>query len=624
MLLFAVAVLLQIHGSSIGVWKDVLRDEQSPSGILFSTAKSVRSDEWMAWTPSILSQIFHRPPFPVENANLGAGKSPLLMSVPVRHFAMIFRPQLWGFFVFEAETAFAFYWNAKICALFLSFFFLFRLLTRNDFWLSLFGAGWVWFSAYVQWWFSCPPMMPEMLASWAIAITCAINLFHTESLAPRMVSVVMLVGAGVNFILCFYPPFQIPLMYLGVAVIAGWLWQHRHAGLRWKPGTISLAVAALGLAVVLIPYIRECRSTLELLSNTKYPGSRRTHGGELTITDAFNGVLGFFNWSERDFLATRGNPSEASNFYPLWVFALLGSGIGLWRDRRARSVELLLLGCVVVFTLYIFCPFPVWLCHATLLDYVTGTRAILAAGIAGILLTTMLLAKDAGSITRAQRVGAAGLILVGLVAVSTAAYAGNEKFLTGTRIASLLVLNILFVGLYFFAARRVFCGVFLFALFLNNGGVNPIATGLGPLLEARPSSAIRQLREADPGAKWIVFSNAWLPQLLKAQGVDVINGLQIVPDPLFCREMDPIGRYEEIWNRYAFMVLEEAPADHEPEFRTLNPSAYVLKVSSTDAVLRARGARFAVFSQPSQQAETSGMVLVTSFPANKLWIYRLP
>lgn len=623
LILFVLAVALQINGSSIGVWKDVLRDEASPAGVVFSTPKSVRADEWMAWTPSIFAQAFHRPPFPAENANLGAGKSPLLMSVPARHFAMFFRPQLYGFFLFDIETAFAFYWNVKVFALFASFFLLLRALTRNDFWISLFGAGWVSFSAYVQWWLSCPPMMPEMLASWAAAILCVIHLFRSEKLVSRIVAMLILVIAGVNFALCFYPPFQVPLIYLGVAIIAGWLWQNKNASLHWRAGGISLALAGLAIATVLVPYILECKPTLEILAHTSYPGSRRTHGGELTITDTFNGVLGFFNRSEKDYLASRGNSCEASNFYPLWIFALAGGGFGLWRDRRNRSVEIMLLSCLGLFTLYTFCPFPTWLCQWTLFNYVTGTRALLAIGIAGVLFTTMLLAQPSRLLKTSRRLIAAIAVLTGIAVLLVASYSGNEKFLTPGRFSLLAALNALFVALYYFAPTKMFCGVFLLCLVLNNGAINPVVIGLGPLLDATPAAVVRQIRESDPDGKWISYSNTWLPQFFKALGADVINGLHIVPDPVFCREMDPTGKYEPVWNRYASAVFQQAEPGEKPEFRSLGPSAYILKVSPVDPALLARGARYAVFPQ-SIDSGKMGLRLLARFPESKIWIYQLP
>ena len=92
-----------------------------------------------------------------------------LYSLPVRHYTMVFRPQLYGFFLFNLEWAYAWYWNMKVFGLLVSMFLLLRVLTRNT-GLALFGSLWLFFSSYVQWWFSCPPMLPEMLSSWALTM----------------------------------------------------------------------------------------------------------------------------------------------------------------------------------------------------------------------------------------------------------------------------------------------------------------------------------------------------------------------------------------------------------------------------------------------------------------------
>lgn len=624
LLFFVFAVALQINGSSIGVWKDILRDNYSPARVIFSTPKSVRSDEWMGWTPSTLSQALHQPSFPLENANLGAGKSPLLMSVPVRHPVMFLRPQLYGFFLFDLETAFAFYWNFKIVALFVSFFFLLRLLTRGNFWISLFGAGWVLFSAYTQWWFSCPPMLPEMLGSWATGLICIFCLFHPVRLIVRTCAILALLIAAVNFTLCFYPPFQIPLVYLGAAVVIGWWWQNRRASLSWRAGGISLSIATLAMVAVLLPYLVECRPTLEILASTKYPGSRRTHGGEMAVRDTFSGALGFFNSAERDYLTSRGNACEASNFYPLWILVLAGSGTGLWLDRRNRRIEMMLLAGLGLFLLYSLCPLPSWLCQWTFLDYVTGTRMLLPIGIAGILFASMVLAGPTRSLPTSSRLMAAIAVFVGVTLLFMVSYPGNEKFLTPGRSVLLIVLNVLFIALYFLAPLRVFCGFFLLCLILNNAGVNPVAIGLGALLDASPAPLVQYIRTRDPEGKWISYSNTWLPQFLKAQGVNVVNGLNIVPDPNLCREMDPNGNYESIWNRYGYAIFRQAGEDEKRRFESGGVSAYTLKISPVDPVLLARGVRYAVFPESLGTPNEYGMRLLASIPESHFWIYQLP
>jgi hypothetical protein len=303
---------------------------------------------------------------------------------------------------------------------------------------------------------------------------------------------------------------------------------------------------------------------------------------------------------------------------------LAGGGFGLWRERRSRPVEIMVLSCLGLFTLYTFCPFPTWFCRWTLFSYVTGTRALLAIGIAGVLFTTMLLAQPPRLLTTSRRLIAALAVLSAIALLFMISYSGNEKFLTPGRYSLLAALNVLFVALYYFAPRKMFCGVFLLCLLLNNSGINPVAIGLGPLLDATPAAAVHQIRESDPDGKWISYSNTWLPQFFKAQGVDVINGLQIVPDSIFCREMDPMGQFAPLWNRYASVVFQQAEQGKHPEFRSLGPSAYILKISPVDPALLARGARYAVFPQSLDSPGRMGLRLLTSFPESRIWIYQLP
>ena len=103
--LFLLSVALRLNGSSVGClrgatsrWQD-LQLADAPSGLLLSTPKMIRSDEWLIWTPAILAQAREAPSFPTTNLSLGPGKTPLLMSIPAWHYTMLLRPQLWGYFL---------------------------------------------------------------------------------------------------------------------------------------------------------------------------------------------------------------------------------------------------------------------------------------------------------------------------------------------------------------------------------------------------------------------------------------------------------------------------------------------------------------------------------------------
>jgi hypothetical protein len=622
--LFLACVALQINGSSVGQWKAVLRDRDSPEGVLYSSPKNVRSDEWLAWTPSLISQALHLPAFPVENPSVGAAKAPLIASLPVRHFIMLFRPQLYGFFLFKLEPAYAFYWGVKVFGLLTAFFFLFRILTGGKFWISLFGTLWIFFSAYIQWWFSCPPMLPEMLASWALAIICVICLFQKQTLPRRIAAGIGLIVGSINFVLCFYPPFQIPLIYIGIAALTGWFWQRRDTPLDLRCGIISCAVALALLLTMLLPYFHECLPTLKIIAGTSYPGARQSYGGELKIREAFNGVLGFFNSSETTFLESRGNSCEASNFWPLWLLVLATGGFELVRDRKNRRVEIALLCCLAGFTLYAFCPCPQWLCRLTLMSYVPGIRDLLACGLAGIMFATLSLARRPPPLKVTGRILLALAALLGVLCLIIASRTENPYFLNTQRIAALIGINAVLISLYFFAPLRFFCPILIGCLVLNNGPINPIATGLGPLIEATPSDAIRKIVRSDPGGKWVGYSSAWLPQFLKAQGADVISGLAIVPDLPFCHALDPSRKFEPIYNRYALAIFLLPDHAAPPEFALGSSAGYSVLVSMLHPVLQQRDVRYAVFPDKLIVAPEAGIQLLASFPENQVWVYKLP
>jgi hypothetical protein len=101
------------NGSSTALWRSLVDQQPPKAGLVAGTPKVIRSDEWLVHTPWIMSQANQSPAFPITNRNVGNGVMPLLTNLPVRHWTMLFRPQMWGFFVFDLERAFAFNWNFK-------------------------------------------------------------------------------------------------------------------------------------------------------------------------------------------------------------------------------------------------------------------------------------------------------------------------------------------------------------------------------------------------------------------------------------------------------------------------------------------------------------------------------
>ena len=135
---YCLASVAKLNGSATALWRSYA-DRRSPNvGLLLGTPKDIRSDEWVGETPWILSQAARR--FAMENPGIGDGVMPLLNNLPARHWTMLFRPQMWGFFITDLEHAFAFYWNFKWFCLVLGAFLFLEAIARGNSIVALFGA----------------------------------------------------------------------------------------------------------------------------------------------------------------------------------------------------------------------------------------------------------------------------------------------------------------------------------------------------------------------------------------------------------------------------------------------------------------------------------------------------
>lgn len=625
--LFGLCVLLKLNGSSVAYWSKILREPETESGLLLFTPKLARYDEWHGWTPSVLSQARQKPPFPVENPSVGADHAPLLMNVPVAYYVTFFRPQFWGFFLFDFERGYSFYWCCKVFGLLLAFGWFLRQLGVRSRVVLLWGTLWIFFSGYVQWWFSSPAMLPEMLASWAIVTGCAIKFFKETNPWRIASAFTAAVFCGVNFVLCLYPPYQISLLFLTVAILVGvWLENGRaRSPYATKRGTLLTGMCVVAVILVLVPFWMEARSTLELVAHTGYPGARRSAGGGLSLFELFSGLVGFFQTDETIPMAY-DNICEASNFYPLWPAAIFAVVVARCRRVSVLSPLIVALGVIIVcLSLYCVAPFPHWVLRATFLDFATERRTLLTIGLANILLCCVFLDRYRSQIFTNWSAISAGLVFWFAIAVLlwSASLHDREFFPDRRQVALALIINAAIVTLFFWERQRIWLPAALTTvLFLSNAGVNPIMRGLSPLLKAKVFQAVESIRAADPNTRWIAYDDYNLAQLVLATGAPVLNGNKTVPDFTFWRRLDPSGGGNWIYNRYANIYCK-LPQDFEGGgLSLLHEDVFILSLPPDSSVLRDVGCRYLLRPEPWLDAELHGFSLVQQITQSQIWIYQ--
>jgi len=622
---FVILTAFKINGSSVGMWSAILTEEKTLNSLLYALPRDVRSDEWLVWTPSLLAQAKHRPSFPVENPALGAARSPMLMNLPTRHYSTLFRPQLWGYFLFDIDHGYAWHWNAKIFGLLAAMFVLIRKLSEGRFWPALLGTLWIFCSSYTQWWFSSLPMLPEMLASWACALWCVMTLGDQP---PRKLAIPITLGlilAAVNFSLCMYPPYQIPLFYLGAAILLGWFWKRRAetpSSGSWLPEPRWLACAAAGFALVMVPFFVQMLPTLRLVEHTAYPGAQRATGGALGVSDLFLGLAEPF-FSVRDFPEHRGNVCAAANFFPVWLAAACWmAATGSKSGHPRRRLLWPLLACLLAFTLFALCPLPPVIGRITLLSFSVEEDMILPIGVGGILLSILAL-REMEVDARPPLRRAILIILCGAISTNLliTAFGESPSFFTSWRLASVIALSWCIFALYLWPMKRSFSAVLLIALFLPATRVNPINRGLAPLTESSALPIIEKIRQAHPDARWVACDGAHQSALLMAAGVDVISGPKTLPDLDFCRELDPTGRDSDIYNRFSMDIFHVAPKPGVATFSLINSGAYNVTIHPAHPALRKRNVRYFVFPAAIGDPAAYNLQPFIRIPERHIWIY---
>ena len=220
--IFAILVAFGFTGSSLTIgMKQSGVISKIPEHIAGS-AQGIRSDEYVVSTPLAIGQTTHRPPFPIINQNLGEdGQNMLIVGgvgVPVKHLSAFAKPATWGFHIFDLKHALAWLWWFPIFGCLYALWWLFCLLSPGNWRMGLFVAIWFCLSPYVVAWSNVPAYAVFFPS---LSLCLAVQILRTNN-AIRLAALSLLLGLSVaGFALILYPPWQIPLGFLFLAITAG-------------------------------------------------------------------------------------------------------------------------------------------------------------------------------------------------------------------------------------------------------------------------------------------------------------------------------------------------------------------------------------------------------------------
>lgn len=510
-------------------------------GPVWSSPKTVRSDEWADVTPLTQATVnngyerFNKTSLYGEDLRINHG-------LPLWDWGRVFKPTMWLYGAVNPAYAFSCHWF-MLCALFVvGHAWLLRWLGATP------GVGFalaiaILFSGFVQFWWN------EKASEFAL-FPWVLLPFATR--LPMVGKAVLAYWWAVAWLLTnFYPPIQIPLAYVGAVVLFARAPALFNA--RGLPILILAMVLAAGTAAF---YLWDY---LQATATTIYPGRRVVSGGPGTLASYWPGGLFPAANIGRECIV----PGLDASVCEMGVFGthylLLGACFLDFREwRRIRESELR--RCLVVIGLGWLCvmawlalPLPSAIGAPLMWNRIQPERMQYAAGLLSVFLMFLLVSKMGLRMT--------WLRLAVFVGLTAAAWWVLKSELPATRWEDFLVLA--FVLPAFAVARRWPAGahaalawaaalpcVLLFAAF------NPLQSAW-PIFNRVPNEvtgALDQLAKNNND----VLAVAGLPgAVANGLGYASVSHLTAVPQLQFWQHRFPdlpADDLERVFNRFAHIV----------------------------------------------------------------------
>lgn len=567
---FLLFVALGLTGSSLNLGLRSTPFVEADMSRVWGHERPIRSDEWLVLTPMAIAQYNHEPRYPVINTSLGLDGQNMLVvgmaGVPVAHLSALAKPATWGFFVFDLKRALAWYWWFPVFGCFLALAHVLNTLTpgrwRQSFLFALlfvaapYVVAWSFWPAYAVF-FPC------------VALLCLLKILHSRRIRVLLPLGVLAGLAIAGFVLLLYPPWQVSVGYVFVALLAGLVLRERlYRGIRLEP-ILATLLTVLVAGSVLSSWWLSAQDAVHAMMGTVYPGQRHIeNGGNVPWHMLFKGYtnLTALSYAEN----TTVNQSEIASFHyyllPLACLMLIRA-----RQRMLTALEVSLAVMTGLILIYMLVGVATTLSTYSLWSYVTAKRADLALGLASLILTHLMIdgrrPTSFGHESQTFVAWTTSLIWAALMYEGLQAFEGPALSRLDTSITLGLVLVVI-ASSYVLLTRQTaaFLGLNLGLSLAATLGFHPVS-----IAPARVSASL-----SEPALPVLTLGSQIPAMILAASGRQVVNGVFYYPQPTLWKRLDPEGLQAERYNRYQHLIFLSRPSVSDLQIEV--PQADVVNV----------------------------------------------
>ncbi len=615
--LFLLFVSLKWHNSSIPYWNQVVNDGGDPDrGLLAGKPLRIRSDEWLVASSFILAQ--QKKEFPVSNEALGYGKTPLTFGLPTNHLVSIIRPTFWGYYFLDIERAFAWHWNFKIFPFLISSFLLLMLFTQNNFLLSIFGSIWLFLSSAIQWW----SINTELFTFGCLSVISFIYILYSDKPKIIIVNGVLFIISSYSFAMVLYPAYQVPMAYFLFALILGYLIKNKNR-LRLKfTNTLTWKVLTLGCSMAILLYLvylfyHESKDTIEVITNTVYPGKRNEKGGDFSIFRLFTDNFSLF-MSQEKFPSHWGNICEISSYLMLFPIASIIIVADFIKTKKTDPLLFSLLIFQFVIFIWFFVGFPEILAKLSFFNSSPTYRTFFVFGFSNVIATILFLSHHKNLIIKNNIVTKLILFFSIFILSYSINYLLNQEAHSFFSTTQVLTASIIFSCLNWLVIHfnenkiyRIAFYIICLLFIIPNIKINPLSKGLSPYYENGIYKTVSGINTKDPGSGWAVFGIFTYANFLKSAGINCFNGVQMVPPLSKLHVLDPEMKNESIYNRYAHIAFSTyIDGQDSVEFSLNQNDLYSINMDPCSPRLYEMGIKYFLFTYPPKPVEVEYMTPV--------------
>jgi len=615
LLLYFLLSISKIHTSQIANW-DMFFGLPKSESVIAGKPRFIRMDEWMVATPALMGQVERG--LPLENKANGDKNTPIVWGMPVKDVSSALRPSVWSYFIFDLEQAFAFSWNFNIFFFFISTFLLFMLITRNNFWLSVFASLFIFLSAGIQWWSYLIGTYMMYLNGMFIAF---VYLLYSKKIWHWIACSLILIICIFSFLAYLYPPWQVPLVYLYLFLIIGFLIrkkQFQSIREKWTIKAGVLIVALIILGVIGFHYYQIAKDTYALMLNTVYPGRRFSTGGDLSGGKLFADFFEMF-MDDTHVPAKWQNICEASGAIMFFPIVFYGIGYYYYKTKKTDPLLISLSIFMVIGLIYVLIGFPTFLSKITLFSMTPSFRSLPVFAIGNSVLLICYLTSNQ-TMLKNEKLSWIELAILGstififIRIVCSNINKATENFFTSNEVnivTALVLISYLLIRYKNFKFVKPALYVVLLVMTIKQITTNPLTKGLGAVFENPVTQASKTIHESDPGARWALFGDMRLTNLLKANGINVLNGVKYVPALEDMHKLDRSRIYDSSYNRYSWVTMSShIDGTDTVIFRQTYNDGYTIHIDPCSPRLKQLGVKYFVFTKKPTNEEIRCMIPV--------------